>query len=442
MNPPASSPTSSTPRLFPILLVNFIGTLGYSLILPFLVVLVVKFGGNELIYGILGATYSAFQLIGAPLLGNWSDRVGRRRILILSQTGTFLAWVCFLVALLIPDIQVLSMENSWMGAMIISLPLLLLFLARALDGITGGNVSVANAYLSDVSTDETRKVNFGKMGASANMGFIVGPILAGLLGATSLEEIPPVIAAMFISLVAIFVIAFRLPESNPCAFNRPSDVHPSRKVLGQEHKECHKLEGEEHLNFRGVLKLHRIPFFLTLYFLIFLALNFFYVSFPMYAVQGLKWSVLKLGIFFSIVGFIMMLVQGPLLKRLSKKVAEGPLIIVGSLLMVGCFCLFPTGIEPLMYVSAALFAAGNGLMWPSFLSLLSKQAGPVNQGAVQGYASSAGSSASILGLVLGGIVYSSLETLTFYIPAILMLLIFLFSLRIRKLGSDPAHFTE
>ncbi|MEM9025095.1 MAG: MFS transporter, partial [Bacteroidota bacterium] len=89
--------------IFPILLVNFIGTLGFSLVLPFLVVLVLRFGGNELIYGFLGATYSLFQLIGAPVLGGWSDRQGRRKILLLSQAGTFLAWVVFLVALMVPE---------------------------------------------------------------------------------------------------------------------------------------------------------------------------------------------------------------------------------------------------------------------------------------------------------------------------------------------------
>ncbi|MCZ6595237.1 MAG: MFS transporter, partial [Bacteroidetes bacterium] len=89
--------------LFPILLVNFIGTLGYSIILPFLIILVIRFGGDELMYGIMGATYSFFQLIGAPILGNWSDRYGRKKILLLSQAGTFLAWVLFIVALLIPD---------------------------------------------------------------------------------------------------------------------------------------------------------------------------------------------------------------------------------------------------------------------------------------------------------------------------------------------------
>ena len=147
-------------NLTPILLVNFIGTMGYSIVLPFLVILVTDFGGNEIIYGILGATYSFFQLIGAPILGNWSDKVGRRKVLIISQAGTLIAWIIFLVALLIPNENLLSVNSTWLGIFVLSVPLLLLFFARALDGLTGGNVSVANAYLADISTEENRKTNF------------------------------------------------------------------------------------------------------------------------------------------------------------------------------------------------------------------------------------------------------------------------------------------
>ena len=149
--------------IFPILLVNFIGTLGYSIILPFLVVLVIRLGGNELVYGIMGATYSFFQLLGAPILGDWSDRYGRKKILLLSQAGTFLAWILFVIALLIPNTILAEVNSSIFGVFVLTIPLLVLFSARALDGITGGNVSVANAYLADISSDDNRKSNFGKM---------------------------------------------------------------------------------------------------------------------------------------------------------------------------------------------------------------------------------------------------------------------------------------
>ncbi|MEM9525543.1 MAG: MFS transporter, partial [Bacteroidota bacterium] len=94
--------TTKPATIFPVLLVNFIGMLGYSLIIPILVFLVQKFGGNAFLYGVLGATYPAFQLFGAPMLGRWSDRVGRRRVLLVSQIGTFLAWCLFIISLLLP----------------------------------------------------------------------------------------------------------------------------------------------------------------------------------------------------------------------------------------------------------------------------------------------------------------------------------------------------
>jgi MFS family permease len=409
--------------LFPILLVNFIGTLGYSIILPFLIILVIRFGGGELMYGIMGATYSFFQLIGAPILGNWSDRYGRKKILLLSQAGTFLAWVLFIIALLIPEIELINMNTPW-GIFLLTMPLLLLFLARALDGITGGNVSVANAYLADVTSEDDRKQNFGKMSAAASLGFIIGPALAGVLGATVYGELLPVTAAMLISLAAIFVIAFIMPESNPCILSKPVDEKRINKIFGQEQKDCYKLTGAEKISFKNILRLRHIPFMLLLYFLIFLAFNFFYVAFPIHAIQGLKWSLLKLGVFFSVMGLILVLVEGPVLSKISAKYSDGILTVSGSILLAFSFFLFTSENEILIFAGVVLFSGGNGIMWPSFLSHLSKVAGQKYQGAVQGLASSAGSLASIIGLIAGGFIYGILAVKTFLIPGFLFLLIF------------------
>ncbi len=409
--------------LFPILLVNFIGTLGYSIILPFLIILVIRFGGDELIYGIMGATYSFFQLIGAPILGNWSDRYGRKKILLLSQVGTFLAWVLFIVALLIPDTKLFNMNTS-SGSLLLTMPLVILFLARALDGITGGNVSVANAYLADVTTEDDRKKNYGKMAAAANLGFIIGPAMAGVLGATVFGELLPVTAAMIISLIAIFVIAFIMPESNPCILSEPVDAKRINKIFGQEQNDCYTLTGAEKVSFRNVLRLKNIPFMLLLYFLIFLAFNFFYVAFPIHAIQGLSWNLLKLGVFFSLMGLILVLVEGFVLGKISGKYSDGTLTIAGSILLGLGFFLFTSENEILIFAAVILFSGGNGIMWPSFLSQLSKVAGQKYQGAVQGFASSAGSLASIIGLIAGGFIYGLLGVKTFLIPGFLFLLIF------------------
>ncbi len=148
--------------IYPILSVNFVGTLGFGIVLPFLVFLVTRLGGNALIYGIMGATYSFFQLIGAPLLGRMSDRYGRKRILLLSQLGTLSSWAIFLIALFLPVTPVWDVDSQLVGTFTLTIPLIILFFARALDGITGGNVSVANAYLADITEEEERSTNFGK----------------------------------------------------------------------------------------------------------------------------------------------------------------------------------------------------------------------------------------------------------------------------------------
>src|SRR5215203_286585 len=168
--------------------------MGFSIVLPFLVFLVTDFGGNAIVYGLLAATYPAFQLIGAPILGRWSDVYGRKKVLLLSHGGTLAGWIIFLIALYLPVKNLLSVDSTVIGIITISLPVAVLFFARALDGLTGGNVSVADAYISDVSSDENRSKNFGKMAMSSNLGFIVGPALAGILGTTIYGETLPVLA--------------------------------------------------------------------------------------------------------------------------------------------------------------------------------------------------------------------------------------------------------
>lgn len=169
--------------ILPILAVNFVATLGFRIVVPSLVFVVTRIGGNALVYGLMGATYSLFQLFGAPILGRWSDRYGRRRILLLSVAGTFVSWAIFLVAVGLPGRPLGDIDSPILGAFTLTVPLVVLFLSRALAGLTGGDVSIANAHLADISDDRNRSENFGKMAVSSNLGFVVGPALAGLLGA-------------------------------------------------------------------------------------------------------------------------------------------------------------------------------------------------------------------------------------------------------------------
>jgi MFS family permease len=424
--------------LFPILLINFIGTLGFSIVLPFLVFLVTDFGGNAIVYGMLAATYPALQLIGAPILGRWSDIYGRKKILLLSHGGTLAGWVIFLIALILPIQNLFSINSTIIGTITITLPVVILFFARAIDGLTGGNVSVADAYVSDVSSEENRSKNFGKIAISSNLGFIVGPALAGILGATIYGEKLPVLAALFLSLATLAVINFTLKESKSSSVIIIPEKERQNvgKVFAFECKECYKTSSSpQRLKFLDVFHLKHISFLLLLYFFIFLGFNIFYTSFPIHAVSGLGWTVIEMGIFFAILSGIMVLVQGPILHKALKKFSEEKLVVIGSLILGTNFVLFVSNDIALIYGAAILFAVGNGLMWPSVVSILSKRAGTIHQGAVQGIASSFASLASIIGLIAGGLLYNLLGNTTFLISAGVIFTVFILSfrlLRIRK----------
>jgi MFS family permease len=418
--------------IFSLLLITFIGTLGYSIVLPFLVFLVVDLGGNAIVYGILSAMYPAFQLIGAPILGRWSDIYGRKKILLLSHGGTLAGWMIFLIALFLPVNNLFNVNSTIIGTFAITLPLAALFLARAIDGLTGGNVSVASAYVADISSDENRSKNFGKMAISSNLGFIVGPALAGILVATVYGEVLPVLAALIISLVVLVVIVFYLKETKCSILMETPDKNYVGRVFSFESKECYKTANPNRLKFRDVFKLKHISFLLVLYFLIFLGFNIFYTSFPIHAVDGLGWTVTQMGIFYAVLSGIMVLVQGPILRKALRKFSEEQLVIIGSVILGTNFILFVSPDIILIYGAAVLFAVGNGLMWPSVMSILSNRAGIVYQGTVQGVANSFGSLASIIGLLVGGLLYNVLGATTFLVSAGVIFSVFIMSFRLMK----------
>ena len=419
--------------LYPLLLINFIGTLGFSIVLPFLVFLVIDFGGNAIVYGILAAVYPAFQLVGAPILGRWSDIYGRKKVLLVSQGGTLIGWIFFLFALFLPIENLFSIDSPLFGAIVITIPLIVLFFARAIDGITGGNVSVANAYLADVSTDVNRSKNFGKMAISSNLGFIVGPAIAGILGSTMYKEVLPVLAALVLSLITLFVIGFTLKESKPAALIQVPEKGNIGKVFAQECKECYTIVNPKKIKFKDVFNLKYVSFLLFLYFFIFLGFNIYYTSFPIHAVGSLHWSITQMGVFYAVLSGMMVLIQGPVLRKALQKFSEEKLVIIGSIILGTNFILFVSNETFLIYVAAILFAVGNGLMWPSFLSILSKRAGYVYQGAVQGVASSFGSLASIIGLIIGGVLYNLIGGFTFLISAGIIFVVFIMSFKLLKL---------
>lgn len=410
----------SQPSIVPLLAVNFVGTLGFSIVTPFLVVLVTQWGGNAVVYGILAATYSFFQLFGAPVLGRLSDRIGRRRVLLFSQLGTLLSWGVFLIAFALPAAKLLDVESRWLGEFALTLPLLILFVARAADGLTGGNVSVSNAYLADITPEESRSKNFGQMAVSSNLGFVLGPALAGLLGATVLGELLPVLAAFFISLIALALIQFGLVDVRPSTISEALEPSSACDLYGHEQKSAYTLQCDDTHGTAAILRLANMPALLTVNFLVMLGFSFFYVAFPVHAVEGLGWSVTEIGTYFAGLSLVMIVVQGPILSRAAARYGERQLMSAGGAALALGFALLASGSTALIYLSAALIALGNGLMWPTFMSVLSKAAGSRLQGEVQGLAQSAGAVASILGLVAGGVFYVFLGAALFPIAAVII----------------------
>lgn len=406
--------------LLPLLSVNFVGTLGFSIVIPFLVFLVTKWGGNSLIFGLLGATYSAFQFIGAPILGRWSDLYGRRKILLLSQLGTLVSWIIFLAAFFLPVTILNEIDSPFLGKFTLTVPLLVIFFARAADGLTGGNISVANAYLADISDEKNRSENFGKMALSGNLGYVLGPALAGLLGATVWGEVLPVIAALLISLAATLIIWFWLQESRTAPLNTDPEACKLRKIFGQEHKECYQLEGSQKIPVRIIFSLKDIPVLMVINFLVMLGFSFFYVIFPVNAALGLGWPIFQTGAFLAVLSLLMVIVQGPVLARASKIWSDRALALFGSLVLAGGFGLFIATDELTIYAGAVFVALGNGLMWPSILALISKRAGAQYQGTVQGFVGSSGAIASVIGLSSAGLFYNFLGSIEFLLAGLMI----------------------
>ena len=325
----------------------------------------------------------------------------------------------------------LNINLPFLGTFVFIVPLLILFLARAVDGITGGNISVANAYLADLSSDRTRSENFGKMAISSNLGFILGPALAGILGGTIYGAILPVLAALILSLTTLIVIGFLLRESKPSSQEMlVPEEGTIRKVFSQECREPYSTANTKKPRLRDVFKIKYISFLLVLYFLIFLGFNIYYASFPTHAAKDLKWTVTQLGIFYAVLSGIMVLIQGPVLRKALKKFSEEKLVIIGNVILGTNFILFTSNNIVLIAVAVILFATGNGLMWPSFMSILSRSAGSKLQGEVQGVAGSFGGLASIIGLSVGGFLYSSIAGATFLISASVIFAVFVMSFRL------------
>jgi len=380
--------------------------------------------------------YPTFQLIGAPILGRWSDIHGRKKILLLSQFGPLLSWIIFLLAFYLPIETLFKVDSKIFGAFAFTSPLAFLFIARALDGLTGGNMSVANAYLADITVEKDRTRNFGKMAISENLGFIVGPALASILSVTKYGDAAPVFGAIIISFIGTLLVIFYIPKNKECYLKEPENTRKMEKIYGYLMKECKNTREITKPCFKEVFGLPNIPYMFFLYFLIFLGFNIFYTAFPSHAIAVLNWNIVQMGIYFTVLSALLIIVQVTVLPRASKRYSDSTLIIFGSLMLMTNFLLLIPGNFYLIYLGPGFFALGDGLMWPSSRSLISKITGEGYQGTIQGFACSFGGLASIIGLILGGLLYEMIAGESFLIAGGVICVVFLLNFKLRHFENE------
>ena len=214
------------------------------------------------------------------------------------------------------------------------------------------------------------------MSIALNLGFIVGPALAGILSVKQYGDAAPVLGAIVISFIGIILLVFFTPESKQCSPKEPTVAENSQKLFGYKVKKCETTTQETAKPaFREISKLSNIPYMLGLNFLIDLSFNIFYTAFPLHAIKVLEWNLAQMSLYFTVLCIFLVFVQGPVLSWASKKYSDAALIIFGSLMLGTNFLLLISGDFFLIYLATVFFALGDGLMTPSFFLFCQKSQG-------------------------------------------------------------------
>jgi DHA1 family tetracycline resistance protein-like MFS transporter len=355
-----------------VLLVVLIDLLGFSLILPLLPYYAQTFKANEVVTGILIASYALMQLIGAPILGRLSDRFGRRPILLISVFGTFLGFL------------LLGFANSlWM-----------LFASRIIDGLTGGNLSVAQAYISDVTDEKNRSKGLGMIGAAFGLGFIIGPVTGGLLSQWGYAV--PAFAAAAMSLINLALIYFWLPESLT------------------EEKRAQMTEKRPAITLSALFTALKRPFtgsVLITRFFYGLAFAIFQTIFALYALKKFNLTAAETGYVLTFVGVLSVITQGFLIGRITAKVREDILIVSGVALMALSLVgwALSTSVTALLIILIPTALSG-GILNTLLSSTLTKAVAPQEIGGILGLSTSVESSTRIIAPILGGFLLERIGT--------------------------------
>ena len=361
-----SATSARQPALGFIFVTLLLAMLGGGLVIPVLPGLVTEFQGGNVAegshwYGWIAGVFALMQFVGSPIIGALSDRYGRRRVLLISLAGSSIDYV----------IMALAPSLGW------------LFVARMIAGLTAAVLATVNAYVADVVPAEKRAHAFGLLGAAFGLGFVIGPVVGGLLGQIDLR-LPFWAAAGFAALNWLYG-AFVLPESLKPEHRRPfawRRAHP----------------------FGALVALRRFPVVFGLagtHFLFWVAQTLLHATWVIYTGYRFGWSPGQVGASFALVGVCSAVVQAVLVRRLLPVLGETRAVVVGFSLTIAAYVAYGLATAGWVVYVIIVLASFAGIAGPALQSYLSRHVPPNEQGAVQGAFAGLTSVASVVGLPLG-----------------------------------------
>lgn len=351
--------------LLPIFLIVAVDVLGMTLILPLLPFYAEHFGATPAKVGALVAIYALCQLVAGPVLGQISDRVGRRPMLLVSQIGTLIGFFVLAYA-----------QTLWM-----------VFLARIIDGITAGNLSLAQAYIADVTEPQDRAKSFAIIGIAFGLGFLVGPAISGYLSQFGYQV--PVFGAAGLSFLSVLATYFLLPRTAPT-------------------EKSTKLGVLQWSSYSRFFKNERLAILLAQFFAFYFAFSTFTAGFALFAERrfthgGIPFGAREVGYVFGFAGFLGLIWQGGLVGRLVKRYGEQKLVAVGfASVALGYVFLGLSSTVPQLLLVTLISSFGNSALRPCLTSLVSQAVDRSEQGVVLGLTQAFNSVALILAPILGG----------------------------------------
>lgn len=390
--------------IFVLFLTVFIDLLGFGIILPILPLYAEQFGANPNEATLLVAIYSLMQFLFAPLWGKFSDRYGRRPILLLTLLGSVIAYAG------------LGFANS----------LWILFIARSLAGIMAGNISTAQAYIADITTPANRARGMGIIGAAFGLGFILGPAIGGLLIGSDPNNANfhlPSLFAAGLSLLALLCALMLLPES----------LNSETKAKIQLHR--HR---QRRLNLLQLSQRPQFGLLVGIYFFVTFAVAAMDSTLALWSKQQLNWGPQQTSYLFAFMGIVSTIIQGGLIGFLKKYFGEIKLLILGILgLGLGLLLIGFSQSLILLLLATTLVAWGISVSQPILNSLISQMTAPEEQGQILGIASSCSALARIGGPTWAGVSFMKFGSYAPFLSGSLVMLIALaLSLRVTTSASE------